>query len=198
MLYWIFKAIFLIILKVFFRLKVEGKENLPKKSNFIVVANHASYLDGLVIMATMPKKISCIAFRGFYKIAWLRWFFKSVEALPSGRSSDKAISLLMQNKNVGLFPEGRLSKDGTLSEFRRGVALLAVKTGRPIVPCAILGTYEALPRRAKLPKFVPITLKIGKPLYLLKEFGDLIDDISLQEGIFKIRKAVKELIDAEG
>ena len=196
MLYWIFRAIFLVIFKVFFRLKVEGKENIPKRSNFIVASNHASYLDGLIIMAAVPRKISCITFRGFYKIAWVRWFLKSVEAFPSGRSSDKAISLLMRNKNVGLFPEGRVSRDGNLCEFRRGVALLAIKTGRPILPCAILGTYKALPKGSKLPKFVPVTLKIGKAVYLLKEFGDVIDDMRLQEGIFKVRNNIKEMLDA--
>ena len=107
-----------------------------------------------------------------------------------------AISLLTENNNIGLFPEGGISRDGMLREFRRGMALLALKTGRPIVPCAILGTYEALPLGAKFPKFVPIKLRIGKPRYFLKEFEDIIDDIYLQEGIFKVRNTIKEMLNA--
>jgi 1-acyl-sn-glycerol-3-phosphate acyltransferase len=119
-----------------------------------------------------------------------------IEALPSGSSSDKAFYLLNNNKNIGLFPEGGISRDGTFREIRRGVALLALKTGRPIVPCAILGTYKALPLRARFPKFVPIRVKIGKPRYFLKEFEDIIDDVYLQEGIFKIRNTIKEMLNA--
>lgn len=195
--YWIFRVIFILILKLFFKFKVEGVENLPQKTNFIVVANHASFLDTLVVGAAISKKTYWIALKNLYRIFWLRWFFRMIDVLPSGSSSEKAIQLLTKNKNVGLFPEGGLSRDGKLREFRRGATLLALKTGRPIVPCAVLGTYEALPRGAVFPKlFLPIKVKIGKPKYLLKEFEDTIDDILLQEGIFKIRNTIQEMIYA--
>ncbi|OQX53941.1 MAG: hypothetical protein B5M48_02145 [Candidatus Omnitrophica bacterium 4484_213] len=194
--YWIFRIVFIVIFKLFFKLKVEGLKNLPRKTNFIVVANHSSFLDPLVVGAAIPKKVYWLATRGIYHISWLRWFLRRTESLPTGSSSEKAIYLLTKNKNVGLFPEGTRSFDGRLREFRRGVALLGIKTGRPIVPCAILGTYEALPRGAKFPKlFRSLKLKIGKPIYLLKEFEDIIDDIYLQEGTLKIRRTIAEMID---
>lgn len=194
--YWILRAIVGVIVKLFFRLKVEGTENLPVKTNFIIVANHSSFLDPLLMMAAVPRKIHCITLRSLYKIIWIRWFFELASAIPSGNSSEKAVNLLLKGKNVGLFPEGGVSRDGKLREFKRGVALLAMKTGRPIVPCAIFGAYEALPRQAKFPKFVPTKVKIGKPIYILKEFSDVIEDILLQEGLFKVRNAVKEMINA--
>lgn len=194
--YCFFRGVFRIILKLFFRLKVEGLENLPQKSNFILIANHTSYLDPLVILAGIPQKISCIALRDLYRIFWLKWFLQKMSAFPSGSSSEKAVSLLMQNKNVGLFPEGGVSRDGSLREFRSGAALLAIKTGRPIVPCAILGTYQALPKTAKFPKPAPIKLKIGRPIYLLKEFTDVVDDLYLQEGLFRAKNTIKEMINA--
>ena len=118
-------------------------------------------------------------------------------ALPTGSSSEKSIALIMENKIVGLFPEGKCSVDGKLGEFKRGVALLGYRTGRPIVPCAIIGAFKVLPWKAKFPKlFLPIKFKIGKPVYLLKEHEELIDDIQLQEGTFKIRNAIKEMLDA--
>lgn len=185
------------ILKLFFRFKVEGLENLPQKSNFIVVANHASFLDTLVVGAAIPKRTYWIASRHLYRIFWLRWFLRMIDTLSSGSSSEKALEFLINNKNVGLFPEGGISHDGKLREFRRGATLLAMKTGRPIVPLAILGTFQALPRWRKFPKlFVPIKAKIGKPKYLLKEFEDVIDDVYLQEGILRIRKTIEELIYA--
>jgi len=193
--YWIFTIIFKINFKLFFRLKVEGLENLPK-SNFIIIANHNSYLDPLVIMAIVPRKIHCIALRSLYRVWWIKWFLRLVEALPVGSSSPKAVELLANNSIIGLFPEGGLSFNGKLREFRRGAALLAFKTGRPIVPCAISGTYEAFPRDAKRIKFMPIKVKIGEPIYLLKEPDEVIDDLYLQEGIFKVRNTVKELLNA--
>ena len=126
----------------------------------------------------------------------MRWFLKVTESLPNGCSSNKAVCLLSENKNIGLFPEGGISRDGKLREFRSGAALLAIKTGRPILPCAILGSFKALPRSAKFPKFVPIKIKVGRPIYLLKEFDEVVDDIYLQEGIFKIKNSIKEMLNA--
>jgi 1-acyl-sn-glycerol-3-phosphate acyltransferase len=194
--YWIFRISALVILKLFFRFKVEGQDNLPKKNNYIIVSNHASFLDPLVIAAAIPKKIHCISSRFLYKISWLKWVFEKLEALPTGDSAKKAIDYLMKNEIVGLFPEGGCTRDGKLREFKRGIALLALKTGRPIVPCAIRGSFKALPVTAKFPKLHPIKVKIAKPRYFLKEFDDVIDDIYLQQGIFKIKNAIKEMLDA--
>ncbi|MGD9014713.1 MAG: lysophospholipid acyltransferase family protein [Candidatus Omnitrophota bacterium] len=184
------------IFKLLFRLKVEGRENLPKRNNFIVVSNHASFLDPFVIAAAVPKKIHCISNRFLYHIPWLKWCLQRLESIPTGGSSEKAIDYLIRDKIVGLFPEGGCSRDGKLREFRDGAAVLALKTGRPIVPCAIIGSYKALPVWAKFPTLCPIKVKIGKPIYLLKEFADVVDDIHLQDGTFKLKNSIQELINA--
>lgn len=197
MFYWFFRILTIILVRSFFNFKVEGRKNLPTKTNFIVVANHTSYLDPFVVGTAIPKKIYWVALKDFYTSLKTRWFMYGTGTLPVGHSSEKIISLLIQNKNVGLFPEGTRSRDGKLGEFRRGAALLALRTGRPIVPCAILGTYEALPITAKFPKlFTPIKVKIGKPQFLLKEFDETVDDIYLQEGTFKIRNTIMEMLSA--
>ena len=195
--YWLFSIFFRFIFKTFFKLKVEGLENLPEKTNFIMAANHTSFFDPPLIMAAVPRKIYCIAARYLYGIALVSWFLRKIDTFPSGNCSEKAIRLLLKNKNVGIFPEGKLSLDGNLGEFRRGVALLAHKTGRPIVPCAIIGAFEAFPFTARFPKFfIPITVKIGKPIHLSKEFTELIDDIYLQEGVFRLKNAIMEMQNA--
>ena len=185
------------MLKIFFRLKVEGLEHLPKKTNFIIIANHASFLDPLVVAAAVPQKIHCIVSRYILMIPLLKWCLERLEVLPAGRTSSKAIEYLISNKVVGLFPEGKCSRDGKLKEFRRGVALLATKTGRPIVPCAIIGAYEALPVKARFPRlFSQIRVKISKPIYLMKEFDDVIDDLCLLEGTHRIKNKIQEMIHA--
>lgn len=195
--YWIFRFLTIVILRLLFRLKVEGLENVPEKTNFIVVANHASFLDPFVIGAVMPKKIYWISWRGLYNKIGIRWFMNKTDTLAAGNASERAIYLLSRNRNIGLFPEGRRTFDGQLGEFRRGAALLALKSGRPIVPCAIIGTHEAWSRKQKFPKPCKIRVKIGKPKYLLKEFEDIIDDVYLKEGIFKIRNTIKEMLYAK-
>ncbi|MCG2710744.1 MAG: 1-acyl-sn-glycerol-3-phosphate acyltransferase [Candidatus Omnitrophica bacterium] len=197
MLYWIFKWIFFVVFNILYKLKIEGIENLPGKTNFILVANHTSYLDALIVGAVLQKKIYWIAWRDLYKKWWIKWFMFAAETMPEGSSSERAIYFLMRNKNVGLFPEGTRSHDGNLREFKSGAALLALKTGRPIVPCAILGAYEAFPRGAKFPRFfLPLKIKLGEPIYLLKRFENIIDDIDLQEGTIKTKKRVEEMINA--
>ena len=194
--YWLFSLIFFFVFKCFFGLKVEGLENIPQKSNFIIIANHNSFLDPAVIMAAVRKKIHCISIRDIYRMSWLVWFLKVTETLPCGSASQKAIDLLIENENVGLFAEGGISRDGKLKEFRRGSALLALKTGRPIVPCAIIGTFQALPFGGRIPKLAPLKLKIGKPVFFAKEFDEEIDDLYLQEGMFKLRSLIKGMLDA--
>jgi 1-acyl-sn-glycerol-3-phosphate acyltransferase len=194
--YWSVRIVARVIFKVFFRLKVEGLENLYRRNNFIIIANHASFLDPFVLAAAIPYKIHYLASRGLYKVPFVKWALCKLEATPTGSCSEKAVQYLLDGKNVGLFPEGGCSRDGKMREFRRGAALLAHKTGRPVIPCALLGTFEALPVKEKWPKFITIKLKIGTPICLLKEYDDLIDDIFLQEGVFRIKKAVKELVDA--
>lgn len=195
MVYWIVRNIFLVVMKLFFGLKVEGLENVPKNTNFIVVANHTSFLDPLVVSAAIPERIYWITLRDVYNIFLLRGFMKMTDAIPTGLgSSEKAAHLLIRDKNVGMFPEGTRTTDGKLREFRRGTAVLAAKTGRPVVPCAILGAYEAYPVKAKFPKLLPLKLKIGKPVYLLKESDEIVDDIFLQEATFRVRNIIKEML----
>lgn len=183
------------MLKVFFKFKVEGLDNLPDKTNFIVVANHASYLDSLALGAAIPAKIYWIAARFLYRIGWLRGFLKKTDALALGNASQRAFNLLEEKRNVGLFPEGKRSLDGKLGEFRTGAALLASKSGRPLVPCAILGAYQAYSPGARFPKlFTPVQVRIGKPIYILREFGDIIDNTYLQEEMHRVKEKIKEML----
>jgi len=193
--YEIFRITSFFVLKLLFGLKTEGKENLPKENNFIIVANHTSFLDPLVAAAAVPKKIYCIALRGLYKVSWLSWILPKLDAIPTGGSSEKVIELLLQGNIVGLFPEGGRSRTGELKEFRKGAALLALKTGKPVVPCAIIGAYEAFPVGAKFPKLRPIRIKIGKPLSFTQRVEDTIDEKILLQVTSKIREAVKEMLN---
>jgi 1-acyl-sn-glycerol-3-phosphate acyltransferase len=107
----------------------------------------------------------------------------------------KVIKLLKDDKLVGLFPEGQRSRDGNIGEAKMGVAIMAIKSGTPIIPLAISGTFEAFPRKTKMIKPVKVKLKFGKPLKfeiekkpskeriqevkneIMNEIGNLYDEI---------------------
>lgn len=193
--YWILRIIIKIFFKCFLRLKIEGEENIPRDTNFIVVSNHTSFLDVLILGVVIPYKIYFISARFVYKIKAIRWFLKMTYHIPiGGNTTMTALEFLDSNKVVGIFPEGRISRDGSLKEFRRGVAVLALRSGRPVLPCAIIGANKALPVGKVFPRWYSIKIKIGKPLYFIKEFSPVLDDVLIQRECRRIRKAVEKLL----
>lgn len=195
--YWFAWIIINVIGRFFFQYRVGGKQNLPRKSNYIVVGNHTSGLDAYLISGACSRTIHWITAWSFYGLPFVGCYLRHTETISEGGgSSAKALELLAKNKIVGLFPEGKCALDGKLGEFRRGAALLALKSGRPIVPCAIIGAFKVLPWGAMFPRFHTITVRIGKPVYLLKEFDETIEDLRMQEGMLKVREAIQEMLDA--
>lgn len=145
-----------------YRITSKGKENLPK-GRAILAANHTTYLDpSYLISAVNPRKpIKFIAMpkKGFnllYKIT-------NQITLTSPHKLKEAITFLEQERYVGYFPEGRLSKTGELNEFKTGGASLALRTNSPMVPIYIQGGYD---QGKTIPSFLRrIEVKIGKPIY---------------------------------
>ena len=118
----------------------------------IVCANHASYLDPVFVQTVVPRRIVFVMTNDFYRHAAGKWFFKLVGAIPVGTGRlardglERAIGLLRQGQSVGIFPEGRLSTDGTLSPPQRGVAILSRMGRAPVLPLGIDGNLRAWPK----------------------------------------------------
>lgn len=162
-------------LKVFFRLKAEGLENLPEKGPYIITPNHASYLDAFCIGGALPSRI----FIYLYSLGMQRYFtgrfgesfarLAHVIPIDTEIYLNKALQLssyiLRNGKSLLIFPEGGRSIDGELMEFKKGVGILSRELDIPVVPACIEGAFEALPRGSAWPKFTGITVKFGKPLY---------------------------------
>ena len=160
--------------KIFFRLEVKGKENIPD-SPFIITPNHSSYLDALVIASGLPMKmLRNIYFHGFQQYfasrptAFLARLAHVIPIDPDAYLS-KALQLsgyvLRNNKNLCIFPEGGRSYDGNLMEFKKGIGILALEMNVPVVPALIKGSFEALPKGSYKLRFKKITVKFGKPFY---------------------------------
>jgi 1-acyl-sn-glycerol-3-phosphate acyltransferase len=167
------------------RITIEGRENLPAAPPFMLVANHCSHLDVLVMATALPLKVR----NHVFPIAAGDTFFETplVSAFAAGMMN----ALPMWRKNAGrhameqlrtrligepcgyiLFPEGTRSRTGEMGKFRAGVGMLIAGAPAPVVPCHLEGTFLALPPDRRFPRRASIRLRIGKPL----DFHEVAND----------------------
>ncbi|MFV0252625.1 MAG: lysophospholipid acyltransferase family protein [Beutenbergiaceae bacterium] len=178
---------------------VEGERNVDGLSGpFIVVANHSSHLDASTIVTQLPYRLTknlAVAVAGdyFYNNFWRRTltsFFFNSYPVDRGRAKSKnaglSVSLLRQGVPLLIFPEGTRSKDGVMRSFKPGAAALARALRVPVVPVAIVGAYDAMPKGRNWPKpgRPPIKLLIGKPVRVRtgEALGELNDRIESRVG----------------
>lgn len=161
MLYYFGRFVFLLYFKLFYRLQVSGSANLPGMKPFIICANHISWMDPLAIGAAIPAwyRINYMAKKELFKNYILRKLLLMVGAFPVNRQDadftavKKAYNLLKEGQVLGVFPEGTRSTNGLMQKAYNGAALIAVRSGIPILPVAVEGPYRF---------FEPLTIHIGQ------------------------------------
>ena len=168
------RAIFLALLRVFFLLRIEGRERLPKEGPYLICPNHSSFLDGLVVANSLPFKTILetyfFGFRHIFEHPTLKWANKLARLVPMDNNLylnaalQAASFLLMQKKNVCIFPEGQRSIDGEINQFKKGTGVLIKELNIPVVPVYIKGSHQALPRGARFPRIHPIKIIFGNPV----------------------------------
>jgi len=153
-----------------FRLKVLGRDNLPERGAAIIIGNHASFLDPFIMSSRCGRPVQWLVTREFYgnpRVRWLLWWFGTIP-VGGGRSMVRSYrqiaGVLKEGGFIGIFPEGGITRDGEMKLFRSGTAVIAFRMGVPIVPMHVEGTFDALPRYAKWPRFVPVTVRMGAPI----------------------------------
>jgi 1-acyl-sn-glycerol-3-phosphate acyltransferase len=174
LLYIIAKIKFLIIFKLFFRLKVTGQQNIPQDGPFIIVANHSSLLDPVILGVSIKPKIIFVAAAYLFKIRWLGYLLRKANSIPVQRENDikaikQTLKILQQGGILGIFPEGGIDRHKNNLPVKAGAAYLATKIGVPIVPIKIKGVDKVLPRGAKFIRSLnKIEVEIKKPIFCLK------------------------------
>lgn len=172
-LYSFVRALFRLVFSVFFRWRIVGSENIPASGGAIIAANHISNWDPPVIGTAIARPLHFMAKEELFGNAVLRRIITSLGAFPVRRgAADRnairtAITLLEEGKLLGLFPEGTRSKSGKLGEPEQGLAMIAIKTGVPVVPAAIIGTNRVFSANCWFPRFEvhfakPIPVAQGK------------------------------------
>ena len=169
-------------LRIYHRLRIVGRENLPGEGSFIMVANHCSHLDILCLLAALPLRKLHRAFpaaaQDYFFISLPRTAAATifVNAMPFSRDAHARHSLevcgaMLSNPGnvLILFPEGTRSTTGQIGEFRAGIGHLVAGTEIAVVPCHLRGTFAALPKSARIPRPRRVCLSIGGA----RRFGDL-------------------------
>lgn len=158
-------------LGVFYRLRITGKHNIPMQGPVLVVANHQSFIDPLLVGAvSYPRPLISLARSTLFRFP-LGPIIRALNAVPidRGKGDTKAIKTCIEVLNDGLalliFPEGTRTEDGDLKPFKSGPMLL-IKRAKPLVlPVAIDGAFQAWPKRRKLPHlFGHINVRWGEPI----------------------------------
>lgn len=169
MLYWILRPLLMLFYKVFYRVKVFGKENLVKKGRNLVVCNHLCKMDVFVVAALYPNKTIFMSKIEWYKNKFFGSLLKKLGSIPLDRdkpsltSIKEGLQVLKNNKRLGIFPEGRRNfETNELQEIKQGTAMFAVKGKSEITPIII---YD------RLKMFKTCYVIVGKPISFEKYYG---------------------------
>ena len=180
----------------------EGLEHLPLNGPCILVPNHQSVLDPMLLQGSLPRAADSMTKSTQFTRGFFRWILPRLHAFPVRRYRVDAQSVrvlfrrLDQGRVVCVYPEGERSWDGRLQPFRRGTLRVLLRAGVPIVPVGIDGTYLAWPRWATRPRRgVSVHVRLGEPLLL----GEHRDRQALNAELPRLERILREaLLDLSG
>lgn len=198
MLYWILKHIVVgPWLRVLFRPWVEGLDNVPDKGAAILASNHLSFSDSFFLPLVVPRPITFLAKSDYFtgkgvKGFFTKMFFAGVGQVPVDRSGGRAseaalrtgLRILGEGSLLGIYPEGTRSPNGTLYRGKTGVARMAMEAKVPIIPAAMINTYEIQPPGQVRPSIRRVGIRLGRPL-----------DFSRYEGLENDRFVLRSVTD---
>jgi 1-acyl-sn-glycerol-3-phosphate acyltransferase len=177
-LYWLLKYVLLgPWLRLIFRPQVEGREYLPDEGAAILASNHLSFSDSIFMPLMVKRKVTFVAkqeyFTGKGVKGWLiKMFFVGAGTIPVDRSGGRAaqaaidtgLRILREGRLFGIYPEGTRSPDGRLHRGKTGVARLALVSGAPVIPVAMLNADEIQPIGKIVPRIRRAKIRFGRPL----------------------------------
>jgi 1-acyl-sn-glycerol-3-phosphate acyltransferase len=172
-LYWAMKIGLTPVLRLLYRVEVEGREHVPRRGAVILAANHRSFLDSIFLPLVIRRRVTYVAKAEYFDDPKTAWFFRAVGQIPirreGGSASEGALAaateVLEEGGVFGIYPEGTRTRDGYTHRGHTGVARLAARTGAPIVPVGLVGTDECQPTDKKLPRvFRTVRVRFGAPL----------------------------------
>jgi 1-acyl-sn-glycerol-3-phosphate acyltransferase len=183
--------------------RVEGLENVPRTGQLVVCGNHSATLDPPMVPAFLPRADTwSMAKSEYFRNPFSRWLFTSYHSFPVVRhTADRAalrrsFDLLKAGQVLIISPEGTRVDSGVLAEPEPGAGFIAQKCGCPVLPVALTGTRECLPKGRLWPRRVPVTIRFGKPFLVLQRRPSG-ERVSHEEASEAIMLAIAELLPPE-
>lgn len=181
------------------KVTVIGAQKLDAAANYVIASNHGSLMDICVLFGWLPMPFKFLAKRELLNVPFIGWYLNrdghltvDRKSLRSSIESTNECARLIREKRLSvlIFPEGTRSPDGELQRFRDGAAFLAIQSGVPLLPAAIVGAYDILPARSSW--FMPgeIELRFGEPIS--------VEGLTVRDraGVTtRLERAVRELLD---
>lgn len=206
--YWPGTAIIGFVARLLWGARVEsGDEHIPRSGPFILVANHCSNVDPLILGWAIGNRTNRLIhfmakaeMRGWPVLGWLATqsgvFF--VRRGEGDRAAQRfSLEALAAGRPIALHPEGTRSRDGRLQAGRSGAAFLAMRSGAPLLPAGIAGTHRIFPGRSRFPHSTRIVIRIGEPFTLPHVPDGRLDRAALAAGTERIMAAIAELLPGD-
>jgi 1-acyl-sn-glycerol-3-phosphate acyltransferase len=153
-----------------FGIRVRGRELVPSAGGALVMSNHQSHLDPVLIGLASDRRLNYLARQTLFRFAPFRWLINSLDAIPLDREGlglsglKETLSRLKRGELVLIFPEGTRTRDGEVGAFKPGFCALARRANVPLLPVAIDGAFDSWPRTRPLPTPAIIHIQFGPPL----------------------------------
>ncbi len=182
-------------LHAYLDLTFEGLEHVPDGGGAIIASNHLAFIDSVVVVMEVPRPVYFLGKAEYWDSWRTRWFFEGTGVVPVHRDDGgraeaalrTGVSLLEDGRLLGIYPEGTRSPDGRLYRGKTGPVRMALQSGAPIIPSAVIGTDDVQPPGSYAVRRGSITVRYGEPLDLSR-YADRDDDP------FALRTATDELM----
>lgn len=189
-------------LRLMFRPKVTGLENIPKEGGAILAANHVSFLDPLLVPLVVPRRrVMFLTKTKYIDKPFLHQFLSGAGVIPvvsddpsaAGGAVPAGVRAVLDGRLLGIFPEGTRSRDGLMHRAKTGVARIAIQAGVPVIPVGVIGTDLAFPRGAKLPRPRAVQIVFGKPIVFETAADVVKDPAAARSATDQVMAAIREL-----
>jgi len=182
-----------ILSTVLFDLKAYGIENVPATGGVLLVANHQSFLDPVLVAVKLRRPVSYMARSDLFEGRFGGWLLRALHAFPVRRGEGdigalrRCIARLEEGYALNVYPEGTRTQDGTIGPLQKGIGIVLRKTDVPVIPVAIDGSMYAWHRNSKSLQSYPVRIMYGKPLYF--------KDIPPNQMLETLRNSMVNLLD---
>jgi len=203
MVYAATRALIRFLFWLFTEMEVDGLEHVPGEGPVLLVCNHVNLMDPVVPIGVLKRRVSFMAKEEIFQWPIMGPWFKALDLVPVARGSiasrraiQRAEELLARGWVVGVYPEGTRSRQPGMGPAFHGAALLAMRTGVPVLPVAITGTHMVLPEGKSWPQRNPVAVRFGETFRVEKSTGK-IDRQAMEDLTERIMRRIAALLPPE-